>query len=202
MAARKSARKKSPNKKTSKKAAKKSAKSPVKVASRRSSAPTARKSMGLAARTLIGARVPDLVLPSTGGAEVRLRDLMGKKVVLYFYPKDMTPGCTIEGHDFSRLKTQFEAANTVVFGISRDTVDSHEKFKSKECYTVDLLSDVDEKMCKAFDVIKMKNMYGKQVRGIERSTFIVDETGKIIKEWRGVSVDGHAEEVLRAVSRP
>lgn len=147
-------------------------------------------------KSLVGSRVPDLTLPVTGGATVSLRDLMGKKIVLYFYPKDMTPGCTIEGHDFSRLKPQFEAANAVVYGISRDSLASHEKFRTKECYSVDLLSDSDEKMCKAFDVIKMKNMYGKKVRGIERSTFVVDETGKIVMEWRGVKVEGHAEAVL------
>ena len=147
-------------------------------------------------KTLVGARVPNLALPVTGGATVALRDLMGKKVVLYFYPKDMTPGCTIEGHDFSRLKPQFESVGAVIYGISRDSVGSHEKFKSKECYTIDLLSDEDEKLCAAFDVIKMKNMYGKKVRGIERSTFVVDATGKIVKEWRGVTVDGHADEVL------
>ena len=184
MVAKKSTSKKTAKKVTAKKAtAKKTAKKP------------AARSM----ESFIGARVPDLVLPSTGGSNVRLRDLMGKKVVLYFYPKDMTPGCTIEGHDFTRLKPQFEAANTIVYGISRDSVDSHEKFKSKECYAIDLLSDADEKMCKAFDVVKMKNMYGKKVRGIERSTFVVDESGQIVKEWRGVKVEGHADEVLKFV---
>ena len=160
---------------------------------------TPKKSTAKASKQFVGSRVPDLVLPSTGGGDVRLRDLMGRKVVLYFYPKDMTPGCTIEGHDFTRLKPQFEAANTIVYGISRDSLDSHEKFKAEECYLIDLLSDVDEKMCKAFDVVKMKNMYGKKVRGIERSTFVVDESGQIVKEWRGVKVEGHAEEVLKFV---
>ncbi len=177
-----------PTKKTTKK--KSSNKKPAKKPAKKAATNSAKKS-------LVGARVPDLALPVTGGATVALRDLMGKKVVLYFYPKDMTPGCTIEGHEFSKLKPQFEAAGAVVYGISRDSISSHEKFKSKECYTVELLSDEDEKLCKAFHVIKMKNMYGKKVRGIERSTFVVDDAGQIVKEWRGVKVEGHADEVLQ-----
>jgi peroxiredoxin Q/BCP len=138
-------------------------------------------------------------LPATGGRTVALSELKGKAVVLYFYPKDATPGCTIEGHDFSRLNNDFRHTNAEVFGISRDSMKSHEKFKEKENYTIDLLSDEDEKACKIFGVIKMKNMYGKQVRGIERSTFVVDREGKVVKEWRGVKVSGHAEEVLEFV---
>src|SRR5262249_43898001 len=125
-----------------------------------------------------------------------LKDLAGKNVVLYFYPKDSTPGCTIEGHDFTRLHDQFKATNTEVFGISRDSMKSHEKFKECESYSIDLLSDEDETACKVFGVIKMKNMYGKKVRGIERSTFVIDSDGRVVKEWRGVKVPGHAEEVL------
>jgi peroxiredoxin Q/BCP len=116
--------------------------------------------------------------------------------VLYFYPKDMTPGCTIEGHEFTKLKGAFSKKNAVVFGVSRDSVASHEKFKAKECYTIDLLSDEDEKLCKTFGVIKDKNMYGKIVKGIERSTFVIDEQGRLASEWRGVKAEGHAAQVL------
>src|SRR5690606_22564731 len=120
----------------------------------------------------------------------------GKKVVLYFYPKDATPGCTIQGHEFTKLRNDFEAKNTVVLGVSRDSVASHEKFRSKQNYTIDLLADTGEKLCGAFAVVKDKNMYGKKVRGIVRSTFVIDESGKVIKEWRGVKAEGHAAEVL------
>lgn len=145
---------------------------------------------------VVGAALPALTLPATGGREVNLKDLAGKRVVLYFYPKDSTPGCTIEGHDFTRLHDQFKAANAEVFGVSRDSMKSHEKFKECESYSIDLLSDEDEKASQLFGVIKMKNMYGKRVRGIERSTFVIDESGRLVKEWRGVKVPGHAEEVL------
>lgn len=143
----------------------------------------------------VGDHVPNLELPATGQQTVRLGDL-GKRVVLYFYPKDMTPGCTIEGREFTELKPEFDAINTVVYGVSRDSVQSHEKFKAKENYTIDLLSDEQSRLCDAFGVIKDKNMYGKIVRGIERSTFVIDESGKVIKEWRGVRAAGHAKEVL------
>lgn len=126
----------------------------------------------------------------------QLSHFHGKNVVLYFYPKDATPGCTIEGHDFSKLKAEFESSNTVVFGISRDSLQSHENFCSKEGYSIDLLSDEDEIACKLFGVIKEKNMYGKMVLGIERSTFVIDAEGMLSREWRGVKVDGHAAEVL------
>lgn len=116
--------------------------------------------------------------------------------MIYFYPKDSTPGCTLEGHEFTRLQKQFRSAGAEVFGVSRDSMKSHEKFKEKECYSIDLLSDEDENLCQIFGVIKMKNMYGRQVRGIERSTFVIDEKGVLKKEWRGVRVAGHAEEVL------
>lgn len=146
-------------------------------------------------------KAPNFSAPSTGGTTVSLKSLAGKKAVLYFYPKDMTPGCTIEGHEFSKLKAKFAKKNAVVYGISRDSLELHEKFKEKECYTIDLLSDVDEKMCKAFDVIKDKNMYGKMVKGIERSTFVLNEEGQIINEWRKVKAEGHAEEVLEYISQ-
>ena len=144
--------------------------------------------------------VPDLTLPATGDQNVSLADLRGEKVVLYFYPKDNTPGCTNETRDFGALHDQFTAAGCRVFGISRDSIKSHENFKAKLELPFELLSDADEAACKAFDVIKMKNMYGKQVQGIERSTFVIDGEGKIAREWRKVKVDGHADEVLAFVN--
>ena len=144
-------------------------------------------------------KLKDFSLPSTGGEIFQLSKHKGKNIVLYFYPKDATPGCTIEGHDFTKRVAQFKKLNTVVYGISRDNMKSHEKFKEKECYKVDLLSDEDEKICKLFDVIKEKNMYGKKVMGIERSTFLIDTEGVIRHVWRQVKVDGHAQEVLETV---
>ncbi|MGE0631351.1 MAG: peroxiredoxin [Pseudobdellovibrionaceae bacterium] len=145
-----------------------------------------------------GKKVPDFQLESTAG-NFKLSDFQGQKVVLYFYPKDATPGCTLEGHEFSQLKSQFAKTDTVVFGVSRDSIKSHEKFKDKECYKVDLISDPDERACKIFDVIKEKNMYGKKVIGIERSTFVIDERGKLLGEWRKVKAAGHAKEVLNFI---
>lgn len=150
-------------------------------------------------KIIVGKKVPDFNLPATGEKSVKLSDLKGKKVVLYFYPKDSTPGCTIEGQNFRDSIKKFKAKNTVILGASRDTVTSHEKFKKKECFPFDLLSDIDEKLCKLFDVIKEKNMYGKKVMGIERSTFLIDEEGILRQEWRKVKIEGHAEEVLNAV---
>jgi len=138
-------------------------------------------------------------LAATGETQVALADLTGKKVVLYFYPKDNTPGCTTEGRDFARLHAEFVAAGAVVLGVSRDSVKSHEGFKCKQGFPFELLSDTEEKLCTALDVIKMKNMYGKQVRGIVRSTFVFDTMGALVKEWRGVKVPGHVEEVLEFV---
>lgn len=140
--------------------------------------------------------VPNFSAPTTSIETFKLSDFKGEKVVLYFYPKDATPGCTIEGHEFTKLKPQFEKMNAHVFGVSRDSMKSHEKFKEKECYKVDLISDEDETICKIFDVIKEKNMYGKKIMGIERSTFVIDEKGKLIHEWRKVKAEGHAKEVL------
>ena len=171
-------------------------KAPVAVKAKPKAAKAAPISAGSA---IVGKASPTFRAESTGGKTVDLAALRGKNVVLYFYPKDATPGCTIEGHDFSRLKGAFEKAGAVVYGISRDSIKSHEKFKLKENYTVDLLSDENEAVCQNFGVIKMKNMYGKQVRGIERSTFVIDREGKLVKEWRGVKVPGHADEVLEFV---
>jgi thioredoxin-dependent peroxiredoxin len=146
-----------------------------------------------------GKKVPDFALPATGEQKIRLKDLRGQHVVLYFYPKDSTPGCTREGQDFRDLQPKFKRANTVVLGVSRDSLKSHENFKTKQDFSFDLLSDAEETLCALFDVIKMKNMYGKQVRGIERSTFLIDDKGVLRNEWRKVKVAGHAEEVLAAV---
>ena len=139
---------------------------------------------------------PAFELPATGGKSFRLGDAKGRTVVLYFYPKDNTPGCTTEGQQFRDLYAEFQDANCDVYGISRDSLKSHENFKTKMAFPFDLLSDAEETACKAFDVIKMKNMYGKKVRGIERSTFVIDDAGVLRREWRGVKVPGHAQEVL------
>ena len=145
----------------------------------------------------LGAAVPDFQLPATGDKSLSLSDFSGKKLLLYFYPKDNTPGCTQEGQAFRDNIQQFEALNTVILGVSRDSVKVHEGFKSKQAFPFDLLSDQDEQLCQLFDVIKMKNMYGKQVRGIERSTFLIDENGVLIHEWRKVKVKTHNDEVLQ-----
>lgn len=132
----------------------------------------------------------------TSGKTFNLADYRGKNLVLYFYPKDNTPGCTTEGMQFRDLHPQFQATNTEIFGISRDSLKSHENFKAKLGMPFELISDPDESLCTMFDVMKMKNMYGKQVRGVERSTFVIDAAGKVVKEWRGVKVPAHVDEVL------
>ncbi|MBS0544016.1 MAG: peroxiredoxin [Proteobacteria bacterium] len=142
---------------------------------------------------------PDFSLPATAGQTVSPSALRGRKVVLYFYPKDNTPGCTNETKDFGAHHAAFAAAGCDVFGISRDSIKSHENFKSKLELPFELISDADEVACEAYAVMKMKNMYGKQVRGVERSTFVIDAEGRIAREWRGVKVPGHAEEVLAFV---
>lgn len=149
----------------------------------------------------IGNKVTDIKLAATGAQVIRLSDFKGKNIVLYFYPKDSTPGCTLEGQDFRDNKRKFSARNTVILGVSRDSVKSHENFKSKQSFSFDLLSDPDEKLCKQFNVIKEKNMYGKKVIGIERSTFIIDENGILVKEWRKVKVKGHVGEVLEEIKK-
>ncbi len=142
--------------------------------------------------------VADFNADSTGDKKIRLKDLRGHNVVIYFYPKDATPGCTLEGQDFRDLHGRFKRQKTVILGVSRDSVASHEKFKTKQNFPFDLLSDPDEKLCKQFDVIKEKNMYGRKMMGIERSTFLLDADGKLRAEWRKVKVKGHAEQVLEA----
>ncbi len=146
----------------------------------------------------IGKKVSNFELPATGEQSIKLSGLKGKNVVLFFYPKDSTPGCTKEGQAFRDNHGKFKRANTVILGVSRDSIKSHENFKAKQAFPYELLSDADEELCTLFDVIKMKNMYGKQVRGIERSTFLIDAKGVLRQEWRKVKVDGHAEEVLAA----
>lgn len=152
---------------------------------------------------LAGVKIPNMSLLVTSAKEtsttISPEDWQGKKVVLYFYPKDATPGCTIEGHDFTKLHPQFKKLKTEVYGVSRDSIKSHCKFKDKQKYSVELISDESEALCGWFQVIKDKNMYGRIVRGIERSTFVLDENGKILKSWRGVKVPGHAEEVLKFI---
>ncbi|MBY0578153.1 MAG: peroxiredoxin [Burkholderiales bacterium] len=139
--------------------------------------------------------IVDFELPSTGGKSFRLSDYSGKFLLLYFYPKDNTPGCTTESQQFRDLHDEFEKLDCRVLGISRDSIKSHENFKEKFALPFDLLSDTEEQVCNAFEVIKQKMMYGKPVRGIERSTFLID-AGKIVKEWRGVKAEGHASTVL------
>ena len=143
--------------------------------------------------------VADFSADATSATKVRLKDLRGKNVVLYFYPKDSTPGCTTEGRDFSALHGRFKRQKTVIFGVSRDSLASHEKFKEKQGFPFELISDPDEKLCKKFDVIHEKTLYGRKFMGVERSTFLIDAEGKLRKEWRKVKVSGHAEEVLEAV---
>ena len=139
---------------------------------------------------------PDFELAATGGKRIKLSDFKGRGVVLYFYPKDSTPGCITEGQNFRDLHDQFLAVDAIILGISRDSLKSHENFKAKQNFPFELGSDPAEAVCELFGVMKMKNMYGKQVRGIERSTFVIDRAGVLRRAWRGVKVPGHAQEVL------
>ena len=136
---------------------------------------------------------------ATSNQKIEIPDNKGRNIVLYFYPKDDTPGCTIEGNDFSQLNESFAQQNTVIYGVSRDSIASHEKFKEKFNYTIDLISDEDESLCKQFDVIKLKKLYGKEHMGVVRSTFVISPSGDILKHWDKVKVAGHAEEVLEFV---
>ena len=146
-------------------------------------------------------RYTDFSAPMTGGAPFQLAGRPAHYTVLYFYPKDNTPGCTTESIAFRELHDQFQAAQTEIYGISRDSMHSHDSFKAKLGLPFELISDPEEAVCLQFGVMKMKNMYGKQVRGVERSTFVIDADGKLVKEWRGVKVPDHAEEVLEFVKR-
>jgi len=147
----------------------------------------------------IGKKAPNFKAAATGDQQISLSGLKGRNLVLYFYPKDNTPGCTTEGVEFASLHAKFKRRNAVILGVSRDSIASHEKFKSKFSFPFELLADTDEKLCKAFDVIREKNMYGKKVLGVERSTFLIDSEGKLRREWRKVSAKGHAQEVLSAL---
>jgi len=145
---------------------------------------------------MLDTKIPNFSLPATGGTPFDLAAQAGKTVVIYFYPKDSTPGCTTQGQNFRDRHDQFAAANAVILGISRDSLKSHENFKTKQAFPFELGSDADEAVCNLFGVIKQKMMYGKQCRGIERSTFVIDDQGVLRREWRGVKVPGHVEEVL------
>ncbi len=149
----------------------------------------------------IGDAVTDFVALSTGDKSINLSDYLGRYVVIYFYPKDNTPGCTQEGIAFRDAYEKFTDLNAVILGVSRDSIRMHEGFKAKQAFPFDLLSDADEALCTLFDVIKMKAMYGKQVRGIERSTFLIDPNGLLIHEWRKVKVKNHCEDVLTILSK-
>jgi peroxiredoxin Q/BCP len=145
-----------------------------------------------------GKKIKNFSRPATGDQTISLKDLAGKNVVLYFYPRDSTPGCTTEGQNFRDAKTKFTRQNTIILGVSRDSIKKHENFKAKQTFNFDLLSDADESLCKQFDVIKLKKLYGKEYMGIERSTFLIGANGVLLKEWRGVKVKDHVEEVLSA----
>ncbi len=147
----------------------------------------------------VGDHIPDFTAESTGGT-LKLSDFRGRKLVLYFYPKDSTPGCTTQGSDFAAAKAKFTKAGADILGVSRDSLKSHANFKSKMAFPFELVSDPDEALCQHFGVMKMKNMYGRQVRGVERSTFVIDGDGRLAREWRGVKVPGHVAEVLEFVS--
>ena len=149
--------------------------------------------------TKVGAAAPDFDSASTAGGQQALGDLKGSKLVLYFYPKDNTSGCTLEGQNFRDLHDEFAAANAVILGVSRESIRSHDNFRAKHDFPFDLLSDPDETLCNAYGVMKEKSMYGRKYMGIERSTFLIDEQGVLQREWRKVKVKGHVEEVLEAV---
>ena len=150
--------------------------------------------------TSLGNVVPDFEITCTGEKTLKRSDLEGKYVVFYFYPKDHTPGCTQEGRDFRDNMNEFENLNTLIFGVSRDSVRTHENFREKQCFPFDLLADADEVLCNLFDVIKMKKMYGRQSMGIERSTFLIAPDGTLLWEWRKVKVKGHVQQVLGKVA--
>ncbi|MEM9101453.1 MAG: peroxiredoxin [Pseudomonadota bacterium] len=148
----------------------------------------------------IGNRAPAFNLPATSEQKIALKNLKGHYVVLYFYPKDSTPGCTTEGQDFSEHYEAFNSLGAVILGISKDSIASHEKFKAKHAFPFDLLSDENEEICQKYDVIKLKKMYGKEFMGVERSTFLIDPEGKLVAEWRKVRVKGHVEAVLNTLT--
>ena len=150
-------------------------------------------------KKILGKKCPKFTAESTGSKNISSEDFLGKNLVIYFYPKDSTPGCTTEGQEFRDAYKQFKSSNTEILGVSRDSIKSHEYFKAKQEFPFDLLSDPDEKVCKAFDVMKLKSMYGREYIGVDRSTFIINTEGKVINEWRAVKVKGHVEEVLEVI---
>ena len=150
-------------------------------------------------KKLEGKKCPNFNGQCTSGLVLSNKDFIGKNLVVYFYPKDSTPGCTTEGQDFRDNYKKFKDFNTEIIGVSRDSIKSHENFKLKQSFPFELLSDHDEKMCKAFDVMKMKSMYGREYMGVDRSTFLINKNGKVVKEWRSVKVKGHVDEVLLKV---
>ena len=150
-------------------------------------------------KVVLNQKVPVFKKSATSKTTIRLSEFKGRKLILFFYPKDDTPGCTMEGEGFRDNYKIFKKLNTEIFGVSRDSMDSHEKFKSKFQFPFELISDSEEELCQSFDVIREKDMYGKKYMGIERSTFVIDEEGKLIREWRKVKVPGHVEEVLEFV---
>ena len=147
----------------------------------------------------IGDQLPAISLPMTGASDFNSSDYTGQKLVIYFYPKDSTPGCTTEGNDFNAQLTAFKATNCQVFGVSRDSMRRHDNFKAKQGFEFELISDEEEQLCQLLDVIKLKKLYGKEYLGIDRSTFVFDESGELVKEWRKVKVKGHVDEVLSFV---
>ena len=150
-------------------------------------------------KKLLGKKIPKFTAAITGDKAISSKDFLGQNLVIYFYPKDSTPGCTTEGQEFRDSYNEFKSLNTEIIGVSRDSIKSHENFKLKQNFPFDLLSDPDEKVCKAFDVMKLKSMYGREYIGVDRSTFIINKDGKVVKEWRAVKVKGHVAEVLEEI---
>lgn len=157
--------------------------------------PTKKTTASANTKNFIGKKIPTFLLPATGGKNISSKELCATPAILYFYPKDNTSGCTQESEDFRDLYTQFKKLGIAIYGVSRDSVKSHEKFKEKFQFPFDLISDEDEKLCQALDIMKMKSMYGRKYLGVDRSTFYIDKKGKILNEWRNVKVSGHAQEV-------
>ena len=150
-------------------------------------------------KKILGKKCPKFTAEGTSGKNISSEDFLGKNLVIYFYPKDSTPGCTTEGQEFRDAYKQFKSLNTEILGVSRDSIKSHENFKAKQEFPFELLSDPEEKVCKAFDVMKLKSMYGREYIGVDRSTFIINSEGKVINEWRSVKVKGHVDEVLEVI---
>lgn len=194
----KSATKKSATKKTTTKSSKVGDKKVKKATATAKTTATKKVSKPSTSFIEVGQKVPDFKAEATQG-QVQLKNLKGQKVILYFYPKDHTSGCTTEGHDFSNAKTKFKKKNAVIYGVSRDSLKSHTNFIEKQAYKIDLISDPDEKLCHLFGVMKEKSMYGRKYVGVDRSTFVIDEKGVLIHAWRGVKVPGHVDEVYKAI---